>query len=478
MRYPLEALLDACIAQLNNGEDLEAILARYPEVADELRPLLAAAAWARIDVPPPTKRHEGKRQLMQSVAARRRAVESTDGYITELKAGVPLRELLHRAPAHLRPALVAAWRMRITEPPRPSEQRVAEGREALMAAVASRREARAKARSAVSTAIAGQLVRSLLGELASGLMPAPSLTRRFRMVAASLVMTLAVGLGVSGVTTVAADSTPGEAFYAVKRLGESAQLIFTFDPARRAILNIEFGERRLSEMQELRARGEHVPQALVESWLASQSHAISEIRRLPLDQRQLLVEMLLDSAAQAERVTLTDELVSRASGLLSSADVTGAASTEPTGIGQAQAPSNSGPLAMPRPLPREEGERDTVEDEQNGSEAQAPGPVGDTTGQSGQAAGAPAVSAPMIQPAVAEQHEDGNGDDSDHDGSAEQPPSGEPPADDEPSEGEEQPAARPPFVAPPVSAPTPEPSPSPPASGEEPGDSPQQPQQP
>jgi len=80
---------------------------------------------------------------------------------------------------------------------------------------------------------------------------------RFRLV--PMALALLVALFVSGiwVSSVAAASLPGDAFYPVKRVAERVQLSLTFSEAGRAWLHIRFAERRLAEVQEvLEQRGQ------------------------------------------------------------------------------------------------------------------------------------------------------------------------------------------------------------------------------
>jgi hypothetical protein len=451
VKYPLEALLDACIAQLNNGADLEEILAAHPDVADELRPLLAAAAWALIDVPPPQHRAENKRRLMQSVAARRRVVESVDGYITELKAGVPIQELLYRAPAHLRPVIAAAWRMRTTEAPLPSPERIAEGKQRVIAVAAARRAARRRNRMPALERL-GQSARHVF----EGMLPAPSALRRARSAVAAVALTAAVAVGASGVTTAAAASLPGEPFYSVKRLGEAAQLVFTFDAGRRAELSLAFAARRMGEMRRLADHGDTVPVGLFDDWLSSQNHAWVEINRLPFDQRMLFAEMLLDATgvlgsgdlgAAVPSHALADA-IARSNALAD--EVRG---TFGDGQPQAAAPGTGRPLAVPRPLPQEEPARAPAnDDDETAAEppvAQAAPPASEPPAPSGP------VGAPILQPSSDDAtHGDGDADEEGDAGDDAAPVAGAAPT-DEPTE----PAGPPPFHAPPLGTVTPSPPP-------------------
>jgi hypothetical protein len=293
VKHPLEQLLEGCLAQLNTGTDLEVVLAAHPEVADELRPLLAGALTTQVDIPAPVRKTERKDAFLAQVAAHRRTVETVDGYVVEIKAGVPLAEVLERAPEALRPAVMAAWRMHSTPAPAPEPERRAAGKATIMALAARRH---AERRAALSPSLGPRLRRG-----ADALWPDH---RRYRRVwsgtlGASMAV-LVLFAGAAGLGSASASSLPGEAFYHVKRLGESAQLLFAFEPARRAELNLEFTDRRLREMQALSAQDQTVPLSVVEDWLRSQTDAWADIQGLPAAQRQALLKLLVEAAGTGD----------------------------------------------------------------------------------------------------------------------------------------------------------------------------------
>jgi hypothetical protein len=75
MKRDFESILDECLQQLNSGQaDMETCLARYPEQAAALRPLLQTAALLRaapVPRPSPAARAAGRQQLLLAVAHRR-----------------------------------------------------------------------------------------------------------------------------------------------------------------------------------------------------------------------------------------------------------------------------------------------------------------------------------------------------------------------------------------------------------------------
>jgi hypothetical protein len=85
--------LDQCLARMAQGETLEACLARYPEQADVLRPLLMTAR-ALADVPPPAPRPEavarGEARMLAALDAQtsRTASDPAPGWLARRVAGV------------------------------------------------------------------------------------------------------------------------------------------------------------------------------------------------------------------------------------------------------------------------------------------------------------------------------------------------------------------------------------------------------
>jgi hypothetical protein len=77
MKRDFESILDECLQQLNSGQaDIETCLARYPEQAAALRPLLQTASLLRaapVPRPSPAAKAAGRQQLLLAVARRRQA---------------------------------------------------------------------------------------------------------------------------------------------------------------------------------------------------------------------------------------------------------------------------------------------------------------------------------------------------------------------------------------------------------------------
>lgn len=73
-------VLEICLQELENGTDLETVLARYPNLADELRPLLAASVEARkLAVPAPSDEvvRRNRAKLLQQAAQAREQLQTS-----------------------------------------------------------------------------------------------------------------------------------------------------------------------------------------------------------------------------------------------------------------------------------------------------------------------------------------------------------------------------------------------------------------
>jgi uncharacterized membrane protein YgcG len=69
-------VLELCLQELKNGADLESVLARYPDLASELRPILKASIMARsvaVPAPSPEAVRRGRAKLLQHAAQMREA---------------------------------------------------------------------------------------------------------------------------------------------------------------------------------------------------------------------------------------------------------------------------------------------------------------------------------------------------------------------------------------------------------------------
>lgn len=156
--WELEEVLDQALSQLNSGDDLEHILARFPTHAGLLRPMLRVAQLIRHVVPPVpdvAARQAGLNRLVAAVRVRQdlHAATVLDSALEQLAAGEALETILADRPAWanspfdklrttLRPMLKAAIAISETPQPIPDQQKKDEGRERLLRAVATLRQAR------------------------------------------------------------------------------------------------------------------------------------------------------------------------------------------------------------------------------------------------------------------------------------------------------------------------------------------------
>jgi hypothetical protein len=277
VKFQFEQALDACLAQLNTGADLEVVLSDFPECADELRPALAASEWMQRLAPPPERRHVSKDAFVAVVAERRRLVERVEGLVVEVKVGVPVTELLSRTAAPLKGVVCAAHAMHTDAVPMPSPELIASGKAAFMARVAQHGASRQRAAAPQAGHAAGTW-RGIFG----GLTAQPTLARRAVSSAVALAMTGMIGVtGLAQVSRAAASSLPGEALYQVKIIGQSARMMFQFDPAARSALQTEYAQRRLVEVEALVAAGRTVPDEAIEALLADETsmNALTDTQR-------------------------------------------------------------------------------------------------------------------------------------------------------------------------------------------------------
>lgn len=296
MKFQFEQALDACLAQLNTGADLEAVLAGFPDFTDELRPALAASEWMQRLAPPPHRKHDSKSAFVAAVAERRRLVERVDGLVVEVKVGVSVADLLARTAPPLKGVVCAAHAMHTDVLPMPSADRIAQGKVELMARAAQRRAAEKRG-------AAAQDARGAWRTVFGGALPRPTLVRR--AVSSAVALTLASTVAMTGVVQVgraAASSLPGETLYQVKIIGQNARMMFSFDPDARSALRAKFARSRMADIQMLVAAGRNVPAEAVEQLLAAQSSidGLSAVQRAMLG--GLVRDMTNRDAGLADRL--------------------------------------------------------------------------------------------------------------------------------------------------------------------------------
>ncbi|MBI3943835.1 MAG: hypothetical protein HY326_12535 [Chloroflexi bacterium] len=201
MPKEFDALLDECLYQLKRGARVEELLARYPEDADTLRPLLVTMARVyevRPPVPNQAAKAAGRERLMQAVAAK--------------QAGVAQQAAVARRPLVQMPRPQPSWDQR-------------------------------------------------LGAWLSTIFRSTGPVRRMAMVVATFV--LITGISGYSVSQAAAKSLPTSPLYPVKLAQEQLELTLVTSPEDRARLHLVLANRRLDEFNQLVAQGNRVdPQVL------------------------------------------------------------------------------------------------------------------------------------------------------------------------------------------------------------------------
>ncbi len=197
MSKEFETILDLCIDEIREGTSLEEVLHRYPEYADELRPLLETASA-----------------------------------IGELERSEPSADQMNTA-------LLEIGRRSTAAPP--------EETDALSQATGRQSE--------------------------SKIIPAFLRKRWVRSTVNAMLVILVLFWGLS---TVSADSVPGDILYPVKRATEQVKFALTFGPADKAELRLTFSEQRLKELSELYRKTGEVDAKLIRAMLTEAESVIEE----------------------------------------------------------------------------------------------------------------------------------------------------------------------------------------------------------
>ncbi len=348
--------LDSCLRRILSGEELEAVLPSDPAAAERLRPVLQALVAGLNDVPPSRRRASDKAAFLAAVAARREAVQATDRYVRLIKRGLPLERLLARVPDGARPVILAAHGMYSLAPPPPLHRTAAKRQ--LMAAVARRRLNRRRPVLAPEVPVArlGQAVRWVADVFWA---PRPAWAR----VAATLAAVVVTTGGLAGIGTAAAGSVPGQPFYGLKRLGETAQLAFAFDPLQRADLSERFHERRLSEMVALAGQEGALSARQLADWLRGDPHASERVLGLPMEDQRRLARAVLQAIGDGGTGQAAGDRASESASLrvlvawaqqVAILPATQVAEWPRDLVDPSRRTVEGGPLPLPRPLPPED----------------------------------------------------------------------------------------------------------------------------
>jgi hypothetical protein len=210
MNDKLIAAFEICLAELEQGSDLEECLQRYPDLAETLRPqlqtLLRTKGLVNAIQPPPGAQEASRAQFLLQAEKRLSSRPAIASALPSTGMSRPVQ----------RPGASRNGRgTTVIHPSRPSTPKA-----------------------------------SFLTWL---LHP---MTNKFATVFAALAMVILAG---AGVLQVSAESLPGTPFYGVKRLVENTQLVLSATGESRARLEGHFSEQHYQEARQVTERGWNVP---------------------------------------------------------------------------------------------------------------------------------------------------------------------------------------------------------------------------
>ena len=285
----LEHILDLCIDALNRGDSIEQCLARHPEYADELEPLLITAQEIIAvpqPLPSPELKSETKRALHVSLPSPEelRLQYALDHCIELLIQGKSVEHCLELYPefsAGLEPLLTVASTLR-------------EGLN-VKASLRFKEEARRRVLSRVGKAGITRLLPWVSW---------PRWAYRGALAAAALLIMVSAGhLTVSS----SSDSAPGDFLYPVKGLSESVQMKLTTSNEDEAKLHVELASRRAQELAAAAVDGD---QQMVEDLLVKlQGHLEEAPRLMGEKQFQEALELVLQGDGDMDHTQLRELLV-------------------------------------------------------------------------------------------------------------------------------------------------------------------------
>ena len=285
----LEHILDLCIDALNRGDSIEQCLARHPEYADELEPLLITAQEIIAipqPLPSPELKSETKRALHVSLPSPEdlRLQYALDNCIELLIQGKSVEHCLELYPefsAGLEPLLTVASTFR-------------EGL-TVKASLRFKEEARRRVLSRVGKAGITRLLPWVSW---------PKWAYRGALAAAALLIMVSAGhLTVSS----SSDSAPGDFLYPVKVLSESVQMKLTTSNEGEAKLHVELASRRAQELAAAAVDGD---QQMVEELLVKlQGHLEEAPRLMGEKQFQEALELVLQGDGDMDHTQLRELLV-------------------------------------------------------------------------------------------------------------------------------------------------------------------------
>lgn len=285
----LEHILDLCIDALNRGDSIEQCLARYPEYADELEPLLITAqeiAAIPQPLPSPELKSETKRTIYAVLPGPEevRFQEALDNCLDLLIQGKSVHHCLELYPEFstgLEPSLTAASSLR----------------ESLYVKASPRFKEEAKRRVLARVRKTG----------ISRLLPWVSWPRwAYRGALAAAALLIMVSAGLMTVRT-SSDSAPGDFLYPVKGLSETVQMKLATSHEDEAKLHVELASRRAQELADAAVDGDS---QMVEELLVKLEAHLEEAPRL-MDEKKFheALELVLQGDGHMDHTQARELLV-------------------------------------------------------------------------------------------------------------------------------------------------------------------------
>ena len=285
----LEHILDLCIDALNRGDSIEQCLARHPEYADELEPLLITAQEIIAiphPVPSPELKSETKRALHVSLPGpeEMRLQYALDNCIDLLIQGKSVEHCLELYPEFsvgLEPLLTVASTLR-------------EGIN-VKASLRFKEEARRRVLARVGKAGINRWLPWVSW---------PRWAYRGALAAAALLIMVSAG---HVTVRSSSDSGPGDFLYPVKGLSETVQMKLATSNEGEAKLHVELASRRAQELAEAAVDGDS---EMVEELLVKLQGHLEEAPRL-MSEKQFheALELVLQGDGDMDHTQLRELLV-------------------------------------------------------------------------------------------------------------------------------------------------------------------------
>ena len=284
----LESALDRCLDALIAGDSIESCLARFPEHAAELEPLLLAARQV-IDLPHPAPSPELKAETLRALELtpltleEARFQDALNHCLDLLSEGKNIEQCVELYPemsSMLTPLLTTASTFRESIPATPRPEFKAEARRRVLSHVEQRRAIR--------------------------WLPIPSWRRwayRGALAAAAFLIMLSAG---QLTLRASSGSSPGDVLYPVKEFSESVQMTLATSQEDEAKLHVELASRRAQEMAAAAADGDH---EMVQELLVKLEAHLEEAPRLMNEKQfQKALEMVMDGGGQLDHSHVRDLL--------------------------------------------------------------------------------------------------------------------------------------------------------------------------